>query len=81
MHFCNNTTQIMDALSHHMKQDTSIESISHCIKLVKDACLGFLHKQFKNTTNKQPPWKNLLPHMTMATPLVKKFLAFSKPEG
>jgi hypothetical protein len=39
-------------------------------------CLGFLYKQLKNMTNKQPPWRTLLPHTIIAAPLVKKFLAF-----
>ena len=34
MQFCNTTTQIMVVLSHHMKQDTSVISILHCIKLI-----------------------------------------------
>jgi len=75
MQFCNNTTQIIVALSHHMKQDTSTASISHCTKLVKDVALGFLYKQFKNITNKQPLSRTLLPDTFMATPLDKKFLA------
>jgi len=29
-------------------------------------------------TNKQPPWRTILPHTIMAVPLVKKFLAFWK---
>jgi len=29
-------------------------------------------------TKKQPPCRTLLPHTTMAAPLVKKFLAFKK---
>jgi len=81
MQFCNNTTQIIVALSDHMKQDTSIVSISHCIKLVKAVCLGFLYKQFKNKTNKQPPLRTLLPHTIMAASLLKKYLDFRKPKG
>jgi hypothetical protein len=81
MQFCNTTTQIMVALPHHMKQATSTVSISHCIKPVTAVCLGFLHKQFKNKTNKQPPLRTLLPHTIMAALLLKKFLAFTKPKG
>jgi len=62
----------MVAFAHHMKQDTPTVSISRCIKLVMSVCLGFLYKQFKNTTNKQPPWRTLMPHTIMAAPLVKK---------
>jgi hypothetical protein len=47
MQFCNTTTQIMAAISHHMKQDTSIINILHYIKLVIAVCSGFLHTQFK----------------------------------
>ena len=36
--------------------------------------LSFLYKQFKNTTNKQPPSKTLFPHTIMADPLGKKFV-------
>jgi len=45
-----------------MTQDTSINSILHCIKLIPAVCLGLLYKQFKNMYNKQPPWRTLLPH-------------------
>jgi len=62
MQFCNNTTQFMVALSHYMKQHTSTLSISHCTELTAAVCLGFIYKQFKNTTNKQPPWRTILPH-------------------
>ena len=46
MQFCNTTTQIMVALSHHMKQDTSIISILHCIKLIIPQVSRFLTKVF-----------------------------------
>jgi len=40
MQFCNTTTLILIMLSHHMKQDTPITSILHCIKLIIIVCLG-----------------------------------------
>ena len=76
MQFCNTTTETKVELSHHMKQDKSIISILHCIKLLIAVCLGFLYKQFKNMTKKQLPQRILLPHNIMAAPLVKKCLAF-----
>jgi len=63
----------MVAFFHHMKQDTSIGSILHFMELIAAVCLGFIYKQFKNMTNKQPPTRTPLPHMIMAAPLVKKF--------
>ena len=74
MQFCNTTTQIMVAFCHHMKQDTPLVNILHCIKLIT-AVFGFYIKQFK-ITNKQPPWRTHLPHTIMAALLVQKFLAF-----
>jgi hypothetical protein len=47
-----------------MKQDTSVISISHCIKLIIAV---------KNMTKKQPAWRTLLPHTIMAA---KWFLLF-----
>ena len=76
MQFCNTTTQIMVALSYHMKQDTSIISILHHIKLATAVCLGCPYQQFKNMTKNQSSHRTLLPHRFMAAPLVKKFLAF-----
>jgi hypothetical protein len=52
----------MAAFPHHMKQDTSITGISHCIKPIKKCLFWFLYKQLENVTNKQPPWRSLLPH-------------------
>jgi hypothetical protein len=66
----------MVAFSHHIKHDTSNNSILHCIKLLTAVSLGFLYKEFKNVTNKEPPWKTLLPHTIMAAQQFKKFLAF-----
>jgi hypothetical protein len=66
----------MAAFSHHIKQNTSIVSISHCTELIAAVCLGFIYEQFNNMTNKQPPTRTLLPHTIMAAPLGKKFLAF-----
>jgi hypothetical protein len=64
MQFCNNTTQIMVAFPHHMKQDTSVISILHCIKLILAV---------KTMTKKQHPQETLLPHTIMAP---KWFLLF-----
>jgi hypothetical protein len=66
----------MVAFSHHIKQNKSIVSISHCIELTAAVSLGFIYKQFKNITNKQTPFRTILPHTIMAAPLVKKFLVF-----
>jgi hypothetical protein len=63
-------------LCHHMKKDTSLVSILHCIKLIIVVCLGFECQKFQNMSKKQPPQRILLPHKIMAAPLVKKFLAF-----
>ena len=48
--FCNTAIQSV-AIYNHLKQDTSVMSILHCIKLIKVVCLGFLYKQFENITN------------------------------
>jgi len=48
------------------------------MEMITAVCLGFLYKQFKNMNNKQSPCRTLYPHIVMATPLVKKFLAFQK---
>jgi hypothetical protein len=61
-----------------MIQDTSVINISHYMEMITAVCLGFLYKQFKNMNNKQSPWRTLYPHIVMAAPLVKKFLAFQK---
>jgi len=45
MQFCNTTTHIKVVLSHHLKQDTSIISILHCIKLITAVCLGCQYQQ------------------------------------
>jgi hypothetical protein len=59
-----------------MKQDTSIVSNLHCIEQLIALFWGFIYQQFKNMTNKQTPWRTLLPYKIMAAPLVKKLLAF-----
>jgi hypothetical protein len=66
----------MVAFSNNIKVDTLIMTILHCMKLIKDVCSGFLYKQFKITTTKQPPYRKLLPHTIMAAPLAQKSLAF-----
>jgi hypothetical protein len=50
MQFCNTTTQIMAQFYHHTKQDTSIVSISHCIKLIIAVWVLYI-KQLKNMTD------------------------------
>jgi hypothetical protein len=65
MKFCNTTIQITVAFFHHTKQDTSIASILHHIKLT--IAVLFLYINNLKKTNKQPPSRTPFSHTIMPT--------------